>query len=199
VLALHAGLLALLLMPHPLAPTRAPAPSIAWVPLAPMTRTETAPAPIAAPTLAPPPASIFAPPSITAPLAASPGTDPALAGLREYLSCWLPEENALWAEDRERCKRAIAALPTMPPAPNTPTPAEIQLEQRFARDLAVQNSPIAAPCFSGGGFNVLCVVGGVLNGFDFSLNSYVDIDRARERTHPVPLPRDGSLASRSQR
>ncbi len=123
---------------------------------------------IAPPAITLPPLTIPTIPTIPAP---SPDKD--LSVLGGYVGCGLNQ--ALTAEDRERCERQRREFYAGPGPAAGPMAADLALEKRFARDKAVQDAPILLPCFTAAGPNLLCFLGGALNGFDFKIGSYADV------------------------
>jgi hypothetical protein len=155
---------------------------ITWIPRAP----EPAAGPVAPGfglKIAPPAINL---PSFTMPVVPTLPADEGLSILGGYIACGLGQE--LTAEDRERCEKQRREFYAGPGPADGPTAADLALEKRFARDKAVQDAPILLPCFTPAGPSLFCLLGGVLNGFEFATGSYAGTGRPEnplaEPVHP---------------
>ncbi|MCC6915605.1 MAG: hypothetical protein IT566_18045 [Rhodospirillaceae bacterium] len=121
--------------------------------------------------LAAAPSTITLPP-LTIPTIPTAPPDNDLSVLGGYVGCGL--NRALTAEERERCEKQRREFYAGPGPAEGPTAIDLALEKRFARDKAVQDAPILLPCFTSAGPNLLCFLGGALNGFEFEIGSYAN-------------------------
>lgn len=137
-------------------------------------------APLPAPALARPG---IGPAFLTPPVALAPLTIPALppeveapglSMLGGYVACGLNQ--ALTAEERERCDKTRREFYTGAGPAEGPTAAALALEKRFAHDKAAQDAPVLLPCFTPAGPNIFCLLG-ALSGADVETGSYADVGR----------------------
>ncbi|MGE3334831.1 MAG: hypothetical protein AB7I36_14385 [Rhodospirillaceae bacterium] len=98
-----------------------------------------------------------------------------LSVLGGYVGCGLNQ--ALTSEEREDCEKQRREIYGGPGATDDPAATDLALEKRFARDKAIQDAPVLLPCFTPAGPNLLCLLGGALNGFEFKTGSYAEVGR----------------------
>lgn len=95
--------------------------------------------------------------------------DPFLGALRD-IECTALYGDKTAPLDRGRCaglRRSLANVLRPKSFDDDPK------ARRYARDKAIQDAPIAVPCFGGGGVSLPCLIGRVASG-DFEMGSYAD-------------------------
>ncbi|MBM3514875.1 MAG: hypothetical protein FJX59_14360 [Alphaproteobacteria bacterium] len=102
-----------------------------------------------------------------------PSTDQkTLDALKPYALCGMPNDGRPIPENARPCDTVRWSLSTKPMEPRQPTEKELALHREFERAYAIENSPVHLPCAGGGLLNPLCLISGMLNGFDFEMGSY---------------------------
>ena len=120
--------------------------------------------------------------------------EPSPNALGDYVSCGLAKNGELWPDARKRCEELRASLYKGPVLPHVPTEAEELAARRFAHDKVVQGTPVLVPCFSPViiGVSPICLINGLLNGFDVENAVYPEVGRPPSRreglSRRAPLP-----------
>jgi hypothetical protein len=100
----------------------------------------------------------------------APSSDPALSILGDYVACGVGRMRS--QDEQAACDKMRAELVAGPTSGDKQDVLAQGLEKRFAREKAIQEAPVLLPCFTPAGPNLLCFIGGALNGFSFATGSY---------------------------
>jgi hypothetical protein len=110
-------------------------------------------------------------PSASDPNMSAPAVQPdpkALTALRSYVWCGALDDGKQLPENAKPCDSVKWDLHTAALPSRLPTDQEKALQRQFERQLAFDKAPKLLPC----GGDVICLVEGALNGFEYHMGSY---------------------------
>lgn len=113
------------------------------------------------------------PPLIAIPVLPRPSVGMDLDVLNPFISCGM--ERQLNAAQRRACDERLGGLTPAEKGQRRPDDTVAALDRGFARDKAREDAPVLLPCFTPAGPNLLCLLGGAVNGFHFETGSYADV------------------------
>jgi len=183
ILALHGAIGYVLMAPELWRVlSRKPMPEkITWLVLAPQQLEQSKP-PATRESVGPPRAikRQFAAPRVQpiAPVPVTPQRDTDLSALRSYVWCGALDDGKKWNGEHRNCDNVHWGLQTAALPKRAPTEVEKDLTRKFEHELAFDKAPKLIPCLNGG-LNIICLVQGAMNGFDYKMASYGDLKSAK--------------------